>query len=227
MNPIGIDPMTRLTVYSGPDGRQWLNTQAGLVPYAAPQQQFTLTAPPPPQPGASAIMKPPDMAELVRDGFYRRPFYPTAPIYAPGAARITPYYSTGFAPGDTDYPAVSATVTRTARFDTACVLVAINGQAFPTQAGNAFPVGVGPRDCWRISVSYGQNAEKLTISQRLASTVVGTGERPGEIGGDGWIINPGNVLTIEFQPLIDDLAIDVTFVVLEQRGMSSFVNPAS
>jgi hypothetical protein len=238
MQYAGIDPRSGLQVYGTPDGRLWVQAHGGWAPFSLPfgtqlqqgqgaAQSYGIVEPPPPMPGASAIMRPPDLADLVREGWYRRPFYPTAPIYAKNAARVTRFYSTGVAPGDADYPAAGSTATRTIRFDTPCVLVALNGGAFPTQAGNAYPVGVGPRDCFLIDIGYGQNTEKMTIAPRLANTVVGSGERPGEVGGDGWVVNPGNVLTVAFTPLIDDLRMDITVVCLEQRGLSSFVNPAN
>ena len=215
-------------------GQHWLKTSQGWVPRP---QQFPPNVPgsrsfepPPPPPGSSSMMVSPqhrDLAQAAKDAgdsLYRRPFYPTAPIYYPGAGKVTRSWAIQVLPTDDGY-AVGTTLTRTLTFPQPVVLVARNGAAFSTAAGNAFPVGLGPRDTFLVKFTIGQTSEAIDTSQVIASTVLGTGERPGEIGGDGWVIDAGNTLSIEIVPLVASQRISVTCIVLEQRGRANFVPP--
>jgi len=227
-------------VYGDQYGRHWIWNGSTWV-QVFPQQQSNygvaapsvapagynpgvLVEPPPPPPGSTAIMAQANTTDLAAKGYYRRSFYPTAPLYFNEAGKLTRYYSTGLLPTDPDYVVNSASP-RTVRVDLPCILVAVNGGAFNTAAGNAFPVGLGPRDCWLVELRYGNNNEALTIAPRLANNVVGTAERPGEIGGDGWVIDGGAFLTVSITPLLPDLRVDVSLVMLEQRGSRSYNPP--
>lgn len=154
------------------------------------------------------------------DGIYQRPFFPTAPRYYKGSGKLTRDYTAGLVPTDADY-AVGTEATRVIRFDIPGTAVAVNGAAFPTQAGNAFPIGIGPRGCWLFRMEY-TTGERLQISERLAELFVGTAERPGEIGGDGWEIDQGAAMIIGITPLMANLRIDLTLITLEQRGKRNF-----
>jgi hypothetical protein len=108
---------------------------------------------------------------------------------------------------DADYNTNSEAI-RTVQFDIPCRLVAINAGGFSQAAGNALPVGVGPRDCFLFRAEY-TTGNKLHTAARMASTVVGTAERPGELGGVGMTIDAGASLIIGITPLIASLRIDV------------------
>jgi hypothetical protein len=182
-------------------------------------------------PGGGAMISPTNIADLRAQasqtpppdpdsGIYQRPFWPTSPRFYRGAGKFTRDYSTGVLPTDQDY-AVGVEMLRTIRFDIPCSAVCYNGGAFPTQPGNAFPVGIGPRDCWMFRAEYA-TGERWQITQRLANNVVGTGGRPGEIGGDGNDIDQGGALIIGITPLLPNLKIDLTVKCLEQRGKRNF-----
>jgi hypothetical protein len=64
--------------------------------------------------------------------------------------------------------------------------------------------------------------DKLHTTPRLASTVIGTGNEPGEIGGHGYNIDQGASLQIGITPLVDDIRIDVSIVCLEMRAPQNF-----
>ena len=69
--------------------------------------------------------------------------------------------------------------------------------------------------------------DKLHTEQRLASTILGTGGEPGEIGGHGYNIDQGASLICGITPLTGPavtpaLRIDITFVCLEMRGPRNF-----
>lgn len=238
MNYLGPDPQSGLGVYGDPNtGAKWLKAQDGWHPYAPPPTPFPQNypgsrgfEPPPPQPGSSAMMVSPQHRDLAQasqnngDVLYRRPFYPTSPIYYPGAGKVTRSYAVQVLSTDTDYASGSIAL-RTLTFPQPVVLVARNGASFSTAAGNAFPVGLGPRDTFLVKCTIGQTSEAIDTIAVLASTVLGTGERPGEIGGDGWVVDAGNTLSVEITPLMASLRINVAFIVLEQRGRSNFVPP--
>jgi hypothetical protein len=156
--------------------------------------------------------------------WYRAPFYPTAPFYStnPRIGYQTRFYSTELINTDTDYT-IGTEAIRTVQFDIPARLIAFSGAAFSTAAGNALPVGVGPRDCWMFRAEYTQG-DRLHIAARIASTVVGTGQRPAEIGGTGWTINTGAGFILGITPLLPNLRINVTLVCLEMRGPSNYTH---
>ena len=173
----------------------------------------------------SAVISMPTTADLGGPGpqrFIRAPFYPTAPFYStnPNVGYQTRFYSNGLLSTDTDYT-VNGESIRRVQFDIPCRLIAINGAAFSTGVGNALPVGVDCRDTFLFRLEYTQG-DKLHISQRLGSTVVGTAQRPGELGGVGFTINPGATVLLGITPLLANLRIDITLVCLEMRGPSNY-----
>lgn len=178
-----------------------------------------------PGPDASAALRMPNVYDLGGDGkggvapWYRQAFYPTAPFYSSrqDVGYQTRFYSTGVV----NATAGSETLA-IIQFDLPCRLIAINGSAFNTAAGNALPVGVDPRDTFLFRLEY-TTGDKLHITQRLGSTVVGTSQRPGEIGGVGYTIDQGASVTIGITPLLANLRIDITLVCLEMRGPRNFI----
>ena len=173
----------------------------------------------------SAVISMPTTADLggaAPQRFIRAPFYPTAPFYStnPNVGYQTRFYSAGLLSTDTDY-AVNSESIRRAQFDIPCRLIAINASAFNTAQGNALPVGVSAQDTFLFRLEYTQG-DKLHISQRLGSTVCGSAQRPGELGGVGFTINPGATVILGITPLLANLRIDITLVCLEMRGPSNY-----
>lgn len=212
-------------------GRAYRVTPSGLMPFSAMQ-------PTPPGPGASAAPIMPQMADLradardlsqrdgsfvtpEKDGIYQSPAFPTSLVKYVGAGKQTRRYSTGLLPTDGDY-AVGSEAIRIIRFEMPSTIFCENGAAFPTQVGNAFPVGVGPLDCFLYS-SRTSNQQLLDVDPRIASTVLGSGQRPGQIGDHGWQMDAGQALVIGLTPLLPNLRIDISIYVLEQRGKRNFV----
>ena len=173
--------------------------------------------------GAEAVIQMPQVADLGGQranvpAWYRQPFFPTSPFVStnPNVGTQVRFYSNGIL-----NQAVNTEVIATIQFDIPCRLVALNGAAFSTAVGNALPVGVGPRDCFLFRLEYTQG-DRLHVSQRIASTVLGTSERPGEVGGVGWTFDQGATVIIGITPLIANLRIDVTLHCLEMRGQSNY-----
>jgi len=155
----------------------------------------------------------------------RQPYFPTSPFLStdPNVGYQTRYYSVSLTSADSDFVLNSETI-RPLQFDIPVRLIAINGSAFNTSAagGNALPVGVGPRDCWLLRVEY-TNGDRLMVNSRLASTVCGTSEQPGELGGTGWTFDQGASDQVGITPLLANLRIDVTFQCLEMRGPRNYM----
>lgn len=175
-------------------------------------------------PDEGAMLQMPNVYELGgrdpnKPAWYRQAYYPTAPFYSSreDVGYQTRYYSGGIV----NATANSETIV-VVQFDLPCRLIAINGAAFSTAAGNALPVGVGPRDCFLFRLEY-TTGDRLMITQRLASTVCGTGELPGELGGTGYTIDQGASVTLGITPLLSNLRVDVTLVCLEMRGARNFI----
>ena len=180
-----------------------------------------------PAPQRQAVIQMPFAAQMGGQQpvpWVRYPYYPTAPFYStdPNVGYQTRYYSTNLVSTDADYQ-VNAEAIRNIQFDIPARLIAINGACFNMSAGagNALPVGVGPRDPWLFRLEY-TNGDRLMINARIASTVLGTAEQPGELGGTGWTIDQGAAVTIGLTPLLANLRIDITLVCLEMRGPRNF-----
>jgi hypothetical protein len=182
-----------------------------------------------PQQTRSAVIAMPTAAQMGGQGavpFVRFPYYPTAPFYStnPNVGYQTRFYSAGLIYTDADYQVGSETI-RTVQFDIPCRMIAINGSAL-YYFGNpvavaALPLGVKPNDTYLFRAEY-TTGDKLHVSSRLGSTVVGSDENPGEIGGTGYTIDAGASFVLGITPLIPNLRIDITLVCLEMRGPRNF-----
>lgn len=172
----------------------------------------------------------PNMAELgganpAQPSFVRMPFFPTAPYYSTrqNVGYQTRFYGATLLSTDADY-VVNTESIRIVQFDMPCVMVAINGAAINTAAGNAFPIGVFPLNTFLFRVEY-STGDRLMTAARMASTCIGTQQNPGEIGGYGYTINPGASVVLGITPLLPAptaLRIDITLVCLEARGPSNY-----
>lgn len=179
---------------------------------------------PAPAPYPTALVAPPSAAQLGGEQplpFVRFPFYPTAPYYStnPNVGYQVRFYSTGLNRTDADYLLNSEAI-RAVQFDIPCRVIAINGAAVDG-------TGVITYTTTNMNLQYLFRAEyttgdKLTVTARLANTVVGTAENPGEIGGHGYNIDQGASLMIGLTPLVANLRIDITLVCLEMRPPRNF-----
>ena len=156
----------------------------------------------------------------------RFPFVPTAPYYStnPNVGYQIRYYSTGILSTDSDVSVGSETV-RTVQFDIPARIIAINASCVNTAVNGALPIGVNPRDCFLFRVEY-TTGDRLHISARLGSTVTGTADNPGELGGTGYTVDQGASLLVgitPINPIPSTFRIDITFHALELRGSANFV----
>ena len=194
---------------------------------APPYQQrgrSEFAAPPPPM----AKMNMPSMNDLGgRQGvpWVRFPYYPTAPFYStnPNVGTQTRFYGATLLSTDSDVTVGSETI-RTVQFDIPVRIIAINGCATETSAGaSAFTSG-NNLNTFLFRAEY-TTGDKLMTGARLASTVIGSQENPGEIGGTGYTIDAGASLVLGITPLalLTGLTyrIDITLVCLEIRGRSN------
>jgi hypothetical protein len=178
--------------------------------------------PPPPGPTASAQLRQPGVADMGGQQanvppWYRMPFFPTSPFYStrPDVGYQVRYYSCEFL-----NQAAGSEVTTQITFDLPVRIIAINGGSFTTN-GTAITVGYGPLDTWLFRLEH-TTGDKLHIAARLASTVVGTAQRPGELGATGYTVDQGGSVTIGVTPLVANLRIHVTLHCLEMRGARNF-----
>ena len=162
-----------------------------------------------------------DMGGAQAPKWVRAPFYPTAPFYStdPTVGYQTRFYSEGIVPGDAD-SAVNVEAIRTIQFDLPCRLIALTGASYDTVNYTNLS-GIDPRDLFLFRLEYTQG-DRLHVAQRLGSTVLGTMQNPGEIGGVGFTINRGAAAILGITPLIANLRIDITLVCLEMRGPSNY-----
>lgn len=158
--------------------------------------------------------------------FVRFPYYPTSPFYStnPNVGTQTRFYGATLLNGDPDYQANTEAI-RIIQFDIPVRLIAINAAAVDpnTVSTNANPTrNLLNSFLFRIEYTTG---DRLMTAARLASTVVGTQENPGEIGGTGYTIDQGASLVLGITPLTNappNFRIDITLVCLEIRGQTNF-----
>lgn len=186
----------------------------------------------PPEPiQRSANLNMPTAAQLGGSGeqpWIRLPFFPTAPYYStdPYVGYQVRYYSAGISSADADYSVNSETI-RQIQFDIPCRLIAFTGAAVNTAAlGSA----VGALSEFNMNLTYlfrmeYTQGDKLHVTSRLASTVVGTMQNPGEIGAHGFTIDQGASVSLGITPLLSNLRIDITLICLEMRGPRNFSAP--
>lgn len=157
--------------------------------------------------------------------FVRVPFFPTSPWYStnPEVGTQVRYYGQTWLSTDADY-VVNSEATRLVQFDIPCRLIAINGSAINTAAigsavGSLSTFNMNNTYLFRLEYSTG---DKLHTAARLASSVVGTMENPGEIGSAGFNVDQGASVQLAVTPLMANLRIDITLVCLEMRGPRNF-----
>jgi hypothetical protein len=174
-------------------------------------------------PYRSAVVAMPSSAQLGGQQplpFVRFPFYPTSPWYStnPNVGYQVRFYSTGILSTDNDY-AVNSEMLRTVQFDLPVRVVAINGAAF---GPNISEINMNLQYLFRVEYTMG---DKLHTEARLASTVLGTSQNPGELGGHGYNVDQGATLICGITPLVefDELTrVDITFVCLEMRAPRNY-----
>lgn len=158
--------------------------------------------------------------------FVRFPYYPTSPFYStnPNVGYQTRFYGQTMLFSDADYQVGSESI-RVVQFDIPCRLIAMNGSAL-FFFGNplvpaGLPLGVKANDTYLFRAEY-TTGDKLHTAARLGSTVLGTDENPGELGGAGYTIDAGASFVLGITPLVANLRIDITLVCLEMRGPRNF-----
>lgn len=222
--PIAYDANGRAWAWTG---QYWVEpvTQAelGLQMPPGPAPQGTVlqqhVTPRAPSAGAKPVM--PNLQDLggpAQLPWKRIGFYPTSPRHStnPATGHIVRRYSVRLQATDADFVVGAASI-RLAQFTLPVRLVALNGSAFNTSPGNAFPVGVDRRDAFRAQLQY-TNGDFLDINATLGSTVVGTSGLPGELGDEGWTFAAASSATFNITPLLDGIDIDIVLVCLEIRG---------
>jgi hypothetical protein len=171
----------------------------------------------------------PNIGEMGGKGevpFVRFPYYPTSPFYStnPNVGTQTRFYGATLLNTDPDYNAGTESI-RIIQFDIPVRLIAINAAATdPTTVVTSAAPAQNMLNSFLFRVEY-TTGDRLMTAARLASTVVGTQENPGEIGGTGYTIDQGASLVLGITPLANapaNFRIDITLVCLEVRGQSNF-----
>lgn len=179
-------------------------------------------------PTAGAIIQMPTMQEMAgpqprpKPPFIRIPVFPTAPYIPtnPNVGIQTRFYGATLTAGDADY-VVGSEAIRIVSFDMPCILFARTGSVFNTVPPNALPLGVRPLDAFLFRMEY-STGDKLDTGPRIASTCIGSNENPGEIGGTGYVIQPGAGVILGITPLLPGLRIDITLMCQEIRGPTNY-----
>lgn len=156
----------------------------------------------------------------------RFPFFPTAPYYStnPNVGTQVRYYSAGINSTESDVTVNSESI-RNITFDIPARVIAINGSCVNTAANGALPIGVDPRDCFLFRMEY-STGERLHITERLGSTVLGRADNPGELGSSGFTVDAGARVTLgitPINPIPTNFRIDITLHCLEIRGSANFI----
>jgi len=171
----------------------------------------------------------PQLADMGGQGqipWVRFPFFPTAPFYStdPKVGTQTRFYGATLLYTDTDYTVNQESI-RIVQFDIPARVIAINAAVVQYDAGNALlPTafsGMNPQDAMLFRMEY-TTGDRLHTAARLGSTVCGTMDSPGELGGTGYTVDQGATLILGITPLAVRLRVDITLHCLEIRGPSNF-----
>jgi hypothetical protein len=208
-----------------PQGYGYDNSMQGQTGPQGPYQGGQFAAPN----NVQAKLSMPSIQDLGGQGavpWIRFPYYPTAPFYStdPRVGTQTRFYGATLTYTDADF-AVNTEAIRSVQFDIPCRLIAINASSVVYDGANqvtGYVAGIDPRDQFLFRVEY-TTGDRLHTAARLGSTVVGSFENPGEIGGVGYTIDQGASLILGITPLVANIRIDITLVCLEIRGASNFV----
>lgn len=179
-------------------------------------------------PQRSAVIQMPTTGQMGgqvpgRPAFIRAPFFPTAPFLStdPNVGYQTRWYTQNFSSTDPAYNINSEKILRF-QFDIPVRLCAMNG-ASVDNTGVLDYAGYGLNN-FLFRAEY-TNGDKLVTEAVLASTILGTAQRPGELGGVGWTMQPGSTLIVGITPLRDDLFISVALQCLEMRAATNYTGP--
>jgi hypothetical protein len=149
----------------------------------------------------------------------RAPIFPTAPFIPtdPNSSTLTRIYGLVVEPTYT----LGSTLTLSWKFGIPGTIVSWNGGAFNTAAGNALPIGVRPLDTFSVKFST-STKENVTTEPVIASTILGTGENPGQVGAYGYLVNAGGTFNVDVTPFLANLRIFMTLTVLEYRAGTNY-----
>ena len=179
-------------------------------------------------PARGALIQTPTISDMVDPNNPRwiaRPVFPTAPLVPlnNNVGTQIRFYGASFSYQDSDYT-VGSEMTRNVQFDIPCRVVAINGGGQYYDDSNniqSLPTGYMFNDLYGIQILY-VTGDKLHTGVRTASTTIGSGENPGEIGSTGVAVNSNSTISIIIIPKIANLKVDISFHCLEIRGRSNF-----
>lgn len=180
----------------------------------------------------------PSLADLGGQGavpWVRFPFFPTAPFYStdPRVGTQVRFYGATVLYTDADYVANQEAI-RIVQFDIPCRLVAINAAAMVYDTvTNVVDTTLDTKEMLDLFLFRSEytTGDKLQTAARMASTVCGTMQNPGELGGVGYTIDQGASFVLGMTPLALGnnvggnalgLRIDITLHCLEVRGPSNF-----
>lgn len=113
-------------------------------------------------------------------------------------------------------------------FSTPASCYAITATAVQTDgagAGVNLPVGMDPRDTFRLQIKYAQG-DLWQSEPAIARNVAGTAEFPRLVGKPGWMLDGGTSIILTVTPLFENLIIDVTLWTIEQPGPTN-IAPSS
>lgn len=117
-------------------------------------------------------------------------------------------------------PANSAYANQQVTLPVPSVVFNVTGAAVDT-TGTALPVGLASLDTFTIEIVMSNNDKKMTAAA-LGSTVVGTAQRPRQVGPTGWMADMGQSFNLTITPLRANLRIDIVLTAACIYGPASF-----
>lgn len=124
--------------------------------------------------------------------------------------------------------AANADVNRIVRFNYPVRIAAIYGAGIQiTESGGnytfALPGATGSSTS-TFKVQFQDDiSDFINTESSIGTSVCGTAEKPGQLGGPGWSINAGGAVQMVVTPLAANLRIHIGFLCLEARSGTNFV----
>lgn len=132
-------------------------------------------------------------------------------------------FSTNIAAADTDN-VVNQEITRLIRFTVPVICYAVVGSVRLSDS-SGFPVGYDPLSTIDVKLMSGE--ENVTVETTAGQNVLGTAQRPGFLGGAGWVFNVGVPASWLITPTLGGLAAGVKQVIRISMHVIEFRRGAS
>lgn len=149
------------------------------------------------------------------------PVFPTRPLInqRPDVGYVNRYYVVEF-----DAQTVNVEATRTILFQFPVHIVAVNAgvSQLPNNGSNVMLSDA--ENFSFLTLLRETTGERINTNETFGGLIMGTAQRPGQLGGRGWSIDAGGTLIVGVTPLAPSLTISVGILAVELRTGTNYTD---